>query len=900
MRGRLREIGPILVAALLAGDQARADDTCGLEDPSVALEAPPVPRKPGELTWSADDGAVVRRVRPGPRNGVGHGAAGGALAGKTVYVSAGHGWTWRPNLGAWRTQRGNTHDLVEDFISAETVAQHLIRYLHNMGAHVVTVREPDLGSEMAIADDADAEVEGEARPGPAGWGPPGFPVSGDVNPFALGGSTELTAAVTETARVIWTFEVPADGDYELYVGYVQGPDRASDAHYIVRHAGGETHFRVDQRRHGSTWVRLGRFRFEAGRSERGAVVLANDSADAGKVVSADVVRIGGGAGLIDRGGGANPRPMFEHCARYYTQLAGAPTSVYDYSSSDDGPDDVGTRSRFAAWDHEDGEDAVYVAWHTNAPSPARGTSSFAYGPSSYGPLSEFSGVPGSLELMDAIHGELIADLRAAWDPDWQDRGQHTAYFGEVNPNHNPEMPATLIEVAFHDTAEDADALRDPRFRAIAARAMAQGVARYFAGRDQVALVLPPEPPVALAMAPAGESAIALRWRPAPEDPAGGDPATEYRVYLSRDGLAFDEGVAVEGDELTLEAPADGGALYARVTAVNEGGESMPSPVVGARVGAGGGAQVLIVDGFERLDRAMLIPDDLSAYDIGTIERGFIDRINDRSHVARHGAAVDAARVSFASATAGAVIAGDVDLLEHLAVDWFLGEESSGDDPLSAPERDAIAAYLAAGGRLLISGSELGWALDYLGEEEQRAFYRDLLHAVYVADDAETYSVTALDGPFAGLAPLTFDDHGAGSYDADYPDVLEPGPGGAAVLAYDGGIGGTAATWWSSDATGEMVLVMGFPFETIAGAEVRAEVMAAALAAFGAEADPVAIDPDDPDVEVEGSCGCAGSGPGPGAGGIALCLLVAMALLRRHRILRYNSRPHEHLRRRGHR
>ena len=40
-------------------------------------------------------------------------------------------------------------------------------------------------------------------------------------------------------------------------------------------------------------------------------------------------------------------------------------------------DDVGARSRYAAWDHEDGEDAVYVAWHTNAPDPGVGTSSAA-------------------------------------------------------------------------------------------------------------------------------------------------------------------------------------------------------------------------------------------------------------------------------------------------------------------------------------------------------------------------------------------------------------------------------------------------------------------------------------------------------------------------------------------
>ena len=36
------------------------------------------------------------------------------------------------------------------------------------------------------------------------------------------------------------------------------------------------------------------------------------------------------------------------------------------------------RPRFTAWEHEDGEDAVYVAWHSNAPDPGVGTSSYTY------------------------------------------------------------------------------------------------------------------------------------------------------------------------------------------------------------------------------------------------------------------------------------------------------------------------------------------------------------------------------------------------------------------------------------------------------------------------------------------------------------------------------------------
>lgn len=858
--------------------RAQAAD-CGLELPSIAAEAPAVPRKPREVTWprGARLPPPVQRVRVPSSIGfepVGNGAAGGALAGKTVYVSAGHGWTWRDTSQAWRTQRGNTHDLVEDFISTETVSHYLIRYLRNMGAYVVPVREADWSPLVSVVDDSDEgfTVDGVTASDEAvGYAVLAPPITGATNPFQSGGSKVFDA--TGGGEVRWTFDVAEAGAYNVYVGWVQDPGRASDAHYVVHHAGGDSHFRVDQRRHGGTWVLLGRFYFDAGASpERGAVALVGDSGEAGATLSADVARIGGGVGVIDRGGGANGRPMFENNARYYTQLAGAPSTVYDYSS-DDGSDDVGTRSRFAAWEHEDGEDAVYIAWHTNAPTPARGTSSFVYGPSSFGPISEFSGVAGSVELVTAVHDELVADARAGWQSDWQDRGLHSAYFGEVNPNHNPEMPAALFEIAFHDTAEDAAALRDPRFRSLAARAMAQGVAKYFATRDGVAVTLAPEPPAAPRLVGAGERMLELAWSEPGADPAGGDAPSGYRVYLSRDGRAFDDGTEVSGTSLTIDAPVDGGAIYARVTAINAGGESLPSRVVGARPGAAGRAQVLVIGGFDRLDRNMLIPEDLSSYALATIERGLIERINDRSHLARYGAAIDAAQVSFDSVDE----VGSVELGDYALVIWQLGEESSADEPLDATERAAIEAYLAAGGSVVLTGSELAWVLGSQGTADDALFLSDVLHVRYAADDAGTYDVVAEAGElFDGMAALAFDDGGSGGYDADYPDVLEPGDGAAAALRYEGGTGGGAAIVWR-DGGAVRLLFLGFPFETVAGEATRAELMARILAGAGLEADPL-IDDEEPDEEmVSGGC-CDSGGGGPVS--LALALLVLGLATRR--------------------
>jgi hypothetical protein len=305
-----------------------------------------------------------------------------------VYLSPGHGFYRNSTLGRWATQRGNTNEVVEDLISAETLNQYLLPMLMGAGARVVPLREPDLNGRMVIVNNGDPEY---SETGAAtlfssasvpGWGPPPSPMANNVRPFDLGGSRLMTAASSATASASWVPRIPVEGSYYVYVSYAADPSRVPDAHFVVKHAGGESHFRVDQRRHGGTWVMLGRFHFKAGQSaEKGAVQALNDSTARG-TVSLDAVRIGGGAGFIgDATMGPLDRPRWEECARYHTQFNGAPASVFAPSGSNtlanERNDDISARSRFAAWDHEAGEDAVYVAWHTNAATGSiRGTEGY--------------------------------------------------------------------------------------------------------------------------------------------------------------------------------------------------------------------------------------------------------------------------------------------------------------------------------------------------------------------------------------------------------------------------------------------------------------------------------------------------------------------------------------------
>jgi len=795
----------------------------------------------------------VQRVRGGR-------ATAGTLAGKTVYLSAGHGWIY--SSGAWRTQRGNTHDLVEDFITIESVNEYLIAYLQAMGAYVVPIREADPNPNRVIVDDGEATLEGdvaELATGDRGWGAFATPFADlALQPFTIGGARAMTAAAEETGRAVFATPVPESGFYNVYVAYAQGADRAADAHVIVRHAGGESHLRVDQRRHGSTWMLLGRWYFEAGApASHAAVAIANDSATPGATISFDAVRLGGGMGERLEGGVTTGRPAFESAAASSTQLLGAPRDVYDYFDGT-GSDDVVARPRFAAWEHEAGEDAVFLSWHTNAPDPGRGTMSIAYGntyPCCRG-LDDFAGTAGSLELLHAVHDELIADLRAAFDPAWRDLGKVTASLGELNPNHNNEMPAILVEVAFHSTATDAEALRAPAFRRISARAMAQGVAKFFAAKDGRELVLPPEPPTALRVENVGAGALRISWRAPASDPAAGAAPTRYRVYVGEHGYGFDDGVDVEGESLVLEDLPHGALRFVRVAAVNDGGVSMPTEVVGARLAASGAAPVLVVGGFDRLDKFQMIAEEAPL--VGVVDRMRLERMNDGTYAARHGRALADAGFAFDGATDEAVAAGDLELAAYRAVDWFTGEQAN-PDALPAATRAQLAALFAAGGKLLLSGAELVWALDSQGEPGDQAFVRDVLQVSLASDDAGTYDVTPLAGPFASLGALSFQDTAPGGYDAELPDVLVPGANATAVLAYGADAGVAAIAW-------EHGIVVGFPLELVQGADTRRAVLEAALLHFGVPKEPDPVDAPDP-----AGCGCASGGDPAGV------LLVVLAL-----------------------
>ena len=603
--------------------------------------------------------------------------------------------------------------------------------------------------------------------------------------------------------------------------------------------GGTTVWTQNQQQDGYTWKYVGSYYFDAGsNAAAGSVLVSNQGSVPGRYVVADAVRFGGGMGDVTDpdGGGVSGKPRWEESGYYQAGFMGKP----DWQSAGT----VTAMPRYAEWEAEAWEagKCIYLSWHSNAfDGSARGTISFAYSSGGWG--GTFNGVAGGDKLRNYVHDEMINDIRLGWEAGWQDRGKTTANFGEINPSNNDEMPGALIEVAFHDNATDAAALLDPNFRRLVARAVYQGIVKFYnaemSGFTNSTLL--PEPPTHLRIGNLGGGEVVLAWNAPPSNaPSGlyGGPATGYRLYRSANGRGFDNGTDIVGTSTLVTGLATGETVYFRVTATNAGGESFPSETLAVRPPTGSAPEVLIVNGFDRIDgSANLVTDD--PYSSNPLQRGFVWLMNTYDYAIAHAEALAAAdpALGFDACANEAVAAGYVNLGNYDSVIWILGEESTQDDTFSATEQSLVTSYLDGGGGLFVSGAEIGWDLEAQGNGV--SFYQNTLHGDYQADDGGGYTASGVAGTiFEGVA-LQFD-NGASIYDVRYPDRITARGGSAVCMNYTGTGSGGAGIQYEGGSPERKVVMLAFPFETITSATVRTTMMERLLE-FLAPALPPATD-----------------------------------------------------------
>lgn len=803
---------------------------------------------PAEVLPPADDrdGRGVDDAQRGPVMQAGRQPS-GALSGVTVFTSAGHGWTG--GSSNWYLQRPVLLGMVEDYGNIDQL-NYFVHYAFNAGATVVPFRPVGWQPIEIVLDNDDTGVTftgAWSNGSSAKYYEDGDNVSGVVYRW-------IFAETTETATARYTPQIPQSDFYPVYCFTIHSGNRTVQT-YRIGHSGGVTEVSIDHRNVGNGWIWLGDYYLEAGGDNY--VEITNESDTSGAII-ADAIRWGCGVGDTPRTNQwtVSGYPRDEEQSRYWAQsqlgdrAVGFDDGIWDLSGYDDGSDNVGTAGRWAremnrvpdGGIYDERWKRIYLEFHTNASGGgARGQVCLITTSGATAYQTEFANI-----LSDEFDADMLV-LDGEFEHNWVDRWSptYTSAYGAISTNANSdEFDATIVELAFHDNEQDAQLLRDPRVRSAMGRACVHGIIRFLntLPGSEVPLAFAPDTPQSLHAEDLGGGDVRLSWSAPIADGARGDAATGYVVYQSSNGYGFGEPIELGNVLSTVisDVPA-GETRYFRVAATNAGGESMPSEVLAVRRPSSGSADVLIVNGFDRLQRQINPIQTFSQppnYAGDSIERQTWRRSNSFDYVVQHAEALAAADAGFASTSNEAVIDGQIDLADYAAVVWILGTESSQDQTFSPVERSEVTAYLDGGGALFVSGSELAYEL--IGLSVAPTFMEGTLQAGYGGDDAQTFLATGAAGSIlSDISTFDFDIDNGAAYEVRSPDMLLETADSMACLNYVGGSGGIAGVQYTGPVYN--TVIFGFPFEAISDAGDRAAIMQRVLDYLYTAAGPLKFD-----------------------------------------------------------
>ncbi len=783
----------------------------------------------------------------------------GPLSGVVVYASAGHGFGANSNLTAWIPERPLLYAVNEDMGNVDQM-NRFAEAAWKAGATVVPIRPLGYQTNEVVLDNMDTNQTARGRVTFGGtWYNSTQSIyygnAGDAVPYRY-------AAISTNGSTSWASyrpNLPEEGVYPVYTWVRHGSDRANQL-YRVYHSGGVTDVRVNHRDVGCGWVWLGNYHFAAGTN--GCVNIGNyvPGGAEGTSVFADAIRFGNGRGNESRGAaGISGFESELESGRFWTIKSmgqGMDSTLYDLAGYDDRSDNIGQPARMAAWMCRSNDAArwqrVYVGFHSNA---GDGTGRGAIGLYDTRIQSSYPSIyAAQTNLAAALARQCNVDLRAGTNsviPSWSTRTSYLygSTYGEIyNSSVFLKMDTTINEVAFHDNSNDCAVLKLPAGREWLARATTRGLIKHLAGyyASGIANTNAPDRPVNLKAVNSGSGQVTVSWAmPARDDASGGLPQG-FILYTSTDGLGFGNPIPVSGASATNKVITNlnaGATIFFKVCATNAGGESFDSAVAGVRVtSAGAKAGVLVVDGFKRND-AGLAPTRYFANGLnGNVTLVRPRMINSFDYVKEHGLALASAGQTFDYVDSALVTSAL--LTNYAKVVWMLGEESTVDETFSSAEQTAVTAYLNAGGRLLVSGAEIGWDLGRAGVSSAADvnFFTNVLRATYASDSGGTGQVTGTAGGFLSGVSIGFNYTNLlpNVYAANYPDVLRIGSGGVTAAVYGASAAGTSgAVVQYSNAT-YRTIVMGFPFETITNEATRATVMDKAMQFLGDATVPGAI------------------------------------------------------------
>lgn len=805
------------------------------------------------------------------------------LSNRHIALWASHGRYYDKKKGFWKWQRPNLFCTTEDLFTQTIVVPYLIPMLENAGATVFTPRERDWQTKEIIVDnDKGVSAEGswygehtEKEPwtdtGERGFGFRNGILRDGENPFTMGTARMIrTTKKEDKAIAIWQPNFKEEGRYAVYVSYQTMPKSVDDAHYIVRHKGQETHFIVNQKMGGGTWVYLGTFDFDKGENPFNCVALTNQSKRKG-VVTADAVRFGGGMGNIERGGDISHMPRCLEAARYYAQWAGAPYSIYgNKTGTDDYAEDINTRSLMTNWlaggspyvPTKEGKNVpieLSLAVHSDAGYERDGKSlvgSLAICTTSFNDGRLNSGISrfASQDFIEALRSNVTRDLSKKYKR-WNWRYLWDRNYSETRL---PEVPSAIIETLSHQNFPDMKLGQDPNFKFTMARSIYKTILRYVSQMHRRPCIVQPLQPNLFKATLTGDNKVRLSWKAQDDELEPTAVPTSYNIYVAAGTGGFDNGTNVRGTSYTMEL--EPGVMYRfKVTAVNRGGESFPTSTLSAYYQPGATKTAMVINGFSRLS-APAVRDNIheQGFDIeedagvsygltagwsgkqqcfnkstmgstepnglgysGNEMAGNFVMGNTFDYVYTHADAIAATkRYNVVSCTSETVESGIVDLINYDVVDLALGlqkyDENSTVFYKSIPSmlRNKLSAYVLGHGKLIASGAYIGSDLQH---DDERVWLESTLKVTY-GGAVHTDTIGGIKG--MGTEFDFYRQLNPTHYAATKCDVLMPVSTAFCPLQYANGMSAGVAYRGNDNAT----FTMAFPFECIIDRNKRLSIM----------------------------------------------------------------------------
>lgn len=754
------------------------------------------------------------------------------LQNRHMAVWASHGRYYDFKKEIWRWQRPGLFGTCEDILTPSIVTPFLMPMLENAGAVVFSPRERDPQVNEVIVDNDRPRSGGlyKEDSGPRKWtdAGTGFAQLRDTyrdmqNPF-IDGTARRVDAQAETnmvSSITWTPNIPESGEYAVYVSYKSLPTSVPDAVYTIRHQGVSTQVRVNQRMGGGTWVYLGTFAFDKGQSMDGSVSLSNHSNYRGRI-TADAVRFGGGMGNIERGDpfdeyqATSGLPRYLEGARYYMQWAGMPYRVYSTKEgSNDYADDINTRGHGV---NHLARGSVYVPNDTllGLQVPLE----LSLGIHTDAGLRDNMDVIGTLgvyttqfydkqlatglsrlcsrDFADAMLSQIYKDMSFHLG-NWNRRSLYDRNYSE---SREPQVPSMILEMLSHQNYADMLVAHDPYCKFLLARAIYKTVLRHIATmhKDKMPTVQPLPVLNVAAMANVQDKQITLSWTPQNDPLEPTAKPTSYVIYIRQNDRGWDNGTMVNSNKVNIAAVP--GVMYRfRIAALNNGGSSMQSEELCARIPYSRNAQsILIVNGFDRVAAAQAVDlDTLRGFDmkqdpgVAYMKNTSIYDLNGMpvagntfNYPALHAKDLLLADDDYTAHRDLAVSSCMASALPHVAtggysmIDLILGAQRfdgySHRVYQAFPEylQKKLADYTAKGGNVMVSGAYVG---EDLRTADQRAFARRTLKYTYVDNvHTDNMKLTGMGTEFNLLSYLN-----PTMYTTARVNALQPAEGAFATL-----------------------------------------------------------------------------------------------------------------------